>query len=254
MLEYLVALIIMIAAIVSAAFISYKIWKVKDERKYKKLNIIASVFSISIVFCMGVLSAYISYQANEISQRMEEIEEERLILRTSSVAKISSNVFKIDETNNDSSINGGLIEISSIGEYWVTGLDTYIYYICIGDNYNKNLKFILKKVDKNLEIHNGPELDLTEFQDISDRKNEFIETFLEEIDKKHRSKLEEFIKDDDIKIFRRFYDGMFSYLAPKEKAQIWVENFWDGDDKFFICLQVRWNEGENYAIYYFEKP
>jgi len=235
------------------------------EHDTERTRIRISGFSTLIVLCIGIFSAYIAFQANEnsenvleISQRMKEIEEERLRLLTFSTAKIKSNDFKIDKINNEPK-GGGEIVISNIGVYKITGLRTYIYYIGTEEGRDRKEDLIFKFFKEDI-ASTLPTFSLKEELRISNKDHFIKRDFLERIEEKqeYQDYLSDFIKNENIKIFEASYGGgRIDSLEVKDRFKIYIGELWSsegGDDSFFICIKIEWDEGEDYAIYYFERP
>lgn len=203
-------------------------------------------------------SADAATKANEISERMKEIEEERLRLLTFSTAKIKSNDFKIDKINNEPK-GGGEIVISNIGVYKITGLRTYIYYIGTEEGRDRKEDLIFKFFKEDI-ASTLPTFSLKEELRISNKDHFIKRDFLERIEEKqeYQDYLSDFIKNEDIKIFEASYNGgRIDSLEVKDRFKIYIGELWSsegGDDSFFICIKIEWDEGEDYAIYYFERP
>ena len=153
---------------------------------------------------------------------------------------------------------GGVIVISNIGVYKLTGLTTHIYYIGTEEGLNRTedltFRFFKEDIESTLPTFSLKE-ELKPFN-----KDYFKRDFLERIEEKqeYQDRLSDFIKNEDTKIFEASYGGgKIESLEVKDRFKIYIEGLWSyegGDDSFFICIKIEWDEGEDYAIYYFERP
>jgi len=248
MLVYLCLIALIIA--IPVIFFCKKIWKSKDREKTKKWELIIATLSIFVVFYIGIISGYIATQAKEISedmlevsQRMGEIEEERLRLLTFSVVKIHSKDFKIDEPN--SSRKGERVIISNIGQYNAKEFCIYVFYIYDDPNEMFNVTFNKEKWKVPIQY---------EFKDLENlNKDYFKRKFLEEIEteQKYEAELENFISEANTKVSGGPC-ACGGELPVGDRIVMTIRDSVTGSE-FFLCVKVEWDEGEDYAIYYFEK-